>query len=97
MPRKRYIRTPTRAEFALEAFRPFFGERVLDVGAGGGPAVFRKVFGSRYVAVDASSDRDRPDLFADFERAGRTSAFGGSSATHPSSSRNTGSLSPSPG
>lgn len=61
-----YTKT-TRAEHALYRFKDYFGETVLDVGAGGSANIFRQHLGKRYKAVDVSDSRNQPDYFVNLE------------------------------
>lgn len=66
---KTYIRE-SRAEFSLRVFARYFGDRVLDVGAGGSVAAFRESLSKRYVALDVSDSRHQPDVYANIELGG---------------------------
>lgn len=65
---KKHYTKPTRAELSLDIFKTYFGDTVLDVGAGGSADIFRKHLGSRYKAVDVSNSRNQPDYFVDLEK-----------------------------
>lgn len=65
---KKYYMARSRAQFAFENFRGYFGATILDIGAGGSANFFRKHFGKAYTAVDVSESRNRPDHFVNFEK-----------------------------
>jgi hypothetical protein len=65
---KEFFQDKNRAVFSYKKYRSFFGESVLDVGAGGSPAYFRPQLGSRYKSVDVSENRYKPDFFVDLEK-----------------------------
>lgn len=66
---KEFFQEKNRAAYSYKKYRPYFGESVLDVGAGGSPAFFRPQLGNRYKAVDVSESRQKPDFFVNFEEA----------------------------
>jgi len=67
---KKFFQEKTRAAFSYKYFGPYFKDSVLDVGAGGSPATFRPLLGSRYKSVDVSETRHKPDYLVDFEKGG---------------------------
>lgn len=65
---KNYFNQKSRAIYSHVEFRKYFGNQVLDVGAGGSPAYFRPLLGSSYKSVDVSDNRHQPDFFVDLEK-----------------------------
>ncbi|MGZ5280535.1 MAG: class I SAM-dependent methyltransferase [Pseudobdellovibrionaceae bacterium] len=65
---KEFFQEKTRAIFSYKKYNKYFGQTVLDVGAGGSPAFFRPLLGDRYKAVDVSDNRHKPDYFVDLEK-----------------------------
>lgn len=65
---KEFFQEKNRAIFSYKNFKNYFGKTVLDVGAGGSPAIFRPLLADRYKSVDVSETRHRPDFFVDLEK-----------------------------
>lgn len=65
---KEFFQEKNRAIFSFKKYQEFFGQTVLDVGAGGSPAFFRPQLGDRYKSVDVSDNRHKPDYFVDLEK-----------------------------
>lgn len=66
---KKWFHEKRRATYALKTYSSYFGNSIVDIGAGGSSIIFKSSLGNRYKSVDFNSERASHDFYVNLEQA----------------------------